>query len=84
MKCKQCGKIFHYCSNCDFERCSFLGFCSDNCIYESDAFKETREKFDQFYKGLSIEQKRQFSDFLDYYCDYEDEIDRIVKDDLHD
>lgn len=72
MKCKACGKEFHYCTSCDpIEYCS-NGFCSEQCWEGSEEFIRIKSEIFEFYKSLNTEQRKFFARFLagDFY-DYE-------------
>ena len=68
MKCKKCGKVFHYCTSCDCIPSCSQGFCSDECWEESNEYKNEKEKFLKFYKSLNSEQKEYFI-YLTYGLD---------------
>jgi len=57
MKCKQCGRAYHYCSSCDHDEYYSSGYCERLCYEESDEWKLFSEKVKSFYDSLNKEQK---------------------------
>jgi len=53
MKCKTCGREFHYCSSCDYDRYLFEGYCDKTCYEGSDEWKLFSVKVQKFYDSLS-------------------------------
>lgn len=48
MKCKHCGREFHYCSSCDPDLSMSEGCCCDACLnvfYDLERFDEMFENF---------------------------------------
>ena len=45
MECKNCGRKFHYCTSCDHDPISDLGFCSDECFEASEEFIKNTADF---------------------------------------
>jgi hypothetical protein len=46
MKCKTCGKEFHYCKYCSQDIDADHGFCSRKCLENSESFKVFKNIFD--------------------------------------
>ncbi len=53
MKCKMCGKVFHYCSSCDSIDYHDLGFCSADCWKSSKEFQDIITEFSTFVDTLN-------------------------------
>jgi len=75
MKCKTCGIVRHYCTNCGDDFNMYLGFCSDSCRYKDQKYQIAKSRFVALCKTLNGAQKKVLSDTIeninDYYNDYE-------------
>ena len=75
MKCKTCGEIKHYCTNCGDDFNMYLGFCSDFCRWESQTYQIARSRFIALCKTLNDAQRKVLKDIFEnsecYYNDSE-------------
>ena len=65
MKCKECGKKFHYCSSCSCETWNDHGFCDVNCFFDYPENQSLRGEIRSFYKSLDSTQRYFFKYFLE-------------------
>lgn len=77
MECKQCKVNFHHCSNCGPEQCLDNGFCSYECMYESEEYQKVHDNAKTLKESLSDEQLEMLNKLLDDYVNYENDIDYI-------
>lgn len=78
MFCKNCGRSFHYCSNC-FEIWHDNEFCSNDCMVNSNEIKSVKENLNDLLDTLSEYQLSLFYKFSDVYYHYERICDDIIK-----
>ena len=64
MKCKTCGEVKHYCTNCGDDFNMYLGFCSDFCRWESQTYQIARSRFIALCKTLNDAQRKVLKDIF--------------------
>ena len=51
--CKTCGEKFHYCTSCDYDELSEMGYCCQKCFYKDPKFIELRKDFEYVLDNTS-------------------------------
>lgn len=82
MKCKQCNKDFHACSNCDLSYMWQYEYCSEACWKQSTEHKKLRDAEELLLNNLDKKQLTAlYTVFFDNECtyDFEKRVANIVK-----
>jgi len=79
MKCKICGKAYHWCTGCcSSEWYDPSEYCSEACAKRDTLYMNSKKMVEEFVESLSDEQKEKFARII---CDTPSEyLDVIIGD----
>lgn len=59
IKCKECKLDFHYCSNCDYDKYCYEGYCGKECYEKSFEFKTFSNNVKKLWNSLNENQQHE-------------------------
>ncbi len=84
MKCKTCGKKYHYCYSCGYDRYLSEGYCDKNCYEKSKEFNQMKQLADNFFNMLNSEQqeflKQLWNNDVFFSENFEEYLDKLLSD----
>ena len=80
MKCKICGKAYHWCTGCcSSEWYDPSEYCSEACAKHDTLYMNSKKMIEEFVEFLSDEQKEKFARII---CDTPSEYLEVITGDM--